>query len=149
MIRLSELDNNVEISQEGGTILTVAEMRNEILLKGASALVQFSIGGEWYVIERKRWRPNAATMISDYIEHESQDMYEGWDESAEMCINPEVVAEMQNVLDKAFAGDFATEFYTYNEPVLIDVAALNVIKQTREELKSRNENIKKRSEPGE
>jgi len=120
MIQLSKLDAGVLIAQAGGPIMTVAEFKNEITIHGAEAFP----GGEWHTIEAKRWEPNAETMIKNYVEHEGQDMYEEWEQHAGECINPEVIEELQTVLDKAFGGNFgayATLYYTLEELISIDI----------------------------
>lgn len=119
MKKLSELKNDVEVSYEYGDVYTVGELKAALLDPMSDD--EFS-HRQWYIIERKRWHPSAQSMIDDYIESESHDMYEEWEESATDCITPDHVAAIQAVLDKAFEGDFATEYWTLAEEIKIDVS---------------------------
>ncbi|MNV92210.1 hypothetical protein D3C71_1867810 [compost metagenome] len=48
-------------------------------------------------------------------------MYEDWDERARDCIKPEHIEKIQAVLDEAFKGGYETEYWTYVNPVEIDI----------------------------
>ena len=98
-VKLSELDNNQEVSYEwGNAIFTVDEMKEE--LKKDSRLKD----KQWYTVKHKKWEPNAKEMIEDYIENESQNMYEDWDEGASDCVTRELVQKIQSLLEESFEG---------------------------------------------
>lgn len=61
-------------------------------------------------------------MIESYIENEACDMYEDWDERAWERINKRgLVEEFQNWLDAAFSNGYATDYWTYDKSVIIDI----------------------------
>ncbi|MCY8922160.1 hypothetical protein QFZ25_001845 [Bacillus atrophaeus] len=115
-LKLSQLQDDVEISiEETNDVYTVAEVKEEIR-NG-----EVCQNDNWFVIERRVWRPNAASMIESYIENEHCYMYEDWDERANDCITSDVVEKIQSVLDEAFKGDYATAYWTYKQPIEIDI----------------------------
>lgn len=117
-LKLSELPDEVEVSREGSdTVYTVAELKREILELGEPHH-EYS---DWCTIERKRWSPEAYSMIESYIENEYCNMYDGWNERALDCITDEVINKIQAILDEAFEGDYATAYWEYDKPVEIDV----------------------------
>ncbi|GEM04135.1 hypothetical protein HMI01_11230 [Halolactibacillus miurensis] len=117
-LKLSELDDDVEIGIDGAqSVQTVAELKQEINLYGAP----IHDSDEWFVLIRRRWNPNAQTMLEYYIDNEEGDMYEDWYEQAWDCISDGVIEKIQTILDEAFSGDYATAYWTYENPVEIDV----------------------------
>lgn len=117
-LKLSQLSDDVEVSiEETSTVYTVAELKAEIL------------DGEphhespnWYTVTRKRWVPDAHSMFDRYIDCERDDLYEDWDERAWDCIEKEsAVTKVQKILDEVFKGDHATAYWTYENPVEIDI----------------------------
>ena len=117
-LKLSELHDDIELSiEESTTVYTVAELKWEITELGEP----HHESSNWYTIKRERWNPNARYMIDSYIENEQDSMYEDWDERAMDCVTDEVVSKIQAILDEAFKGDYATAYWTYEEPVEIDV----------------------------
>lgn len=117
-VRLSELEDHIEISiEEDSEVLTVKDLKRHITELGEEGH-EYS---NWYVIERKRWKPNAQYMLETYIEQEYDNMYEDWDSRAMDCLTKDVVDKMQALLDEAFKGDSATEYWSYEMPVEIDV----------------------------
>lgn len=123
MKKLSELSKDVELSYEdAGFAYTAAELKQELL----NSLVdnEYLLSKDWFLIERKHWKPDARNMIDVYIENEYQEMYEDWDERAMDCISDEIISKLQNVLEEALKGDSVTEYWNYTESVEIDVKNL-------------------------
>lgn len=119
MKKLSELSNELEVSYEDAhCAYTVEELKRDLLDPTAD---DYLLTKDWHLIERKRWRPNARGMIDDYIENEYSNMYEDWDEQAQDCISDDVIAQIQAVLDEAFKGDSATQYWNHTERIEIDV----------------------------
>ncbi|MFW5438863.1 hypothetical protein [Paenibacillus apiarius] len=118
VLKLSELADDVEIGrEEHNRIYTVAELKREIIELGEPHHEY----KHWHTVEHQRWQPSAKRMIENYIEDEYQDMYEDWDERAHDCITDEVEKRIQGILDEAFSGDHATAYWTFEEPVMIDI----------------------------
>lgn len=118
MMKLSQLADDVEISvEESHLTYTVAELKREILDLGEP----HHETSNWCVIKRQKWSPNANYMVESYIELEAQEMYEDWDERAMDCMTDEVIEEIQAILEKAFNSDHATAYWTYENPVEIDI----------------------------
>jgi hypothetical protein len=117
-LKLSQLPDSTEISAEdSNSVYTVKELKREILEFGEP----HHETGSWYTLQHKRWHPSAASMIESYIESEYCDMYEDWDERANDCITQDVVNKVQSILNEAFKGDSATEYWSYIDPVEIDI----------------------------
>lgn len=113
-IKLSQLSNNTEIAyEESGFTITVSELKQ--LIKDGEYE-----GETYYTVQREHWKPSAQEMIENYIEYESQSMYEDWDERANDCIDDAVISKMQAILDEAFKGDSATEYWTHENEIKID-----------------------------
>ena len=116
-LKLSELDNNLEVASVNASgVYTVEELKDEIM------------GGEphhetkgWYIVGRKKWKPNAHNMLENYIEGESDEMYEDWEERVLSNLTDEAVAKIQAVLDEVLDHDYVTEYYTYETPIEIDI----------------------------
>ncbi|MED4353610.1 hypothetical protein P9265_14935 [Schinkia azotoformans] len=117
-IKLSELSDDVEVAiLDSHTTYTVAELKREII----ELVEPHHESSNWHTLTRKRWTPSAEIMIDNYIESEYCEMYEDWDERAKDCIAVEVVEKIQAILDEAFKGDHATAYWTYEDPVEIDI----------------------------
>lgn len=117
-LKLSKLSDDIEVSaKESHIVYTVAELKREILELGEP----HHETSNWYTIERKRWSPDAYSMVESYIENEYCNMYDGWNERAMDCITDEVVDKIQAILNEAFKGDYATAYWEYDKPVEIDV----------------------------
>lgn len=115
--KLSELADDVEVSvEETSTVYTVAELKQEI----ATGEPHHETSN-WFTIHRKKWTPDARAMTENYIESEYDNMYEDWDERAQSCFTQEVIDQLQKVLDAAFKSDYATEYWSYEDRVEIDV----------------------------
>ncbi|WP_248499776.1 hypothetical protein [Staphylococcus aureus] len=113
-IKLSQLSNDTEIAyEESGYTITVGELQQ--LIKDGEY-----DGETYYTIQRRRWQPSAQGMIRDYIENESQEMYEDWEERANDCIDDAVISNVQAILDEAFKGDGATAYWTHENEIVID-----------------------------
>ncbi|AGY47389.1 hypothetical protein [Bacillus phage SBSphiJ6] len=118
MLKLSELPDDTELGVDGsGIIQTVSEIKWGIQKYGEP----YHLEGDWYTIKRKKWRPDATRMLEGYIEDELDDMYDDWDERAWDCLPDEVVSKIQGILNEAFKGDYATAYWTYEQPVDIDI----------------------------
>lgn len=118
-LKLSQLNDDVEVSvEETSTVYTVAELKREILELGEP---HYKTEG-WYTVKRENWQPSAHSMIESYIENEYQEMYEDWNERAWDCVmNYGLVDKIQSMLDETFKSDYATRYWTYEEPVEIDI----------------------------
>ncbi|MCC2528214.1 hypothetical protein LKL24_12390 [Bacillus halotolerans] len=117
-LKLSELPDQTEIGiEDSNTISTVEEVKSGIQRYGEP----HHLNGDWYTVKRRKWRPDANRMIDVYIENELDDMYENWDEHAWDCLPDDVVCKIQLILNEAFKGDRATSYWTYEQPVEIDV----------------------------
>lgn len=117
-LKLSELADDVEVSiEESHTTYTVAELKREILELGEP----HHESTNWYTIKADRWQPSADSMLEQYIENERDNMYEDWNERANDCISEEHIKQIQAILDDAFSGSHATEFWNYVSPVEIDI----------------------------
>lgn len=117
-LKLSQLADDIEISiEESHTVYTVAELKHEIIELGEA----HHESSNWYTIKRQRWSPDARYMLERYIEDVYDEMYEDWDERANDCITDEVVKKIQEILDEAFKGDSVAVYWTYEQPVEIDI----------------------------
>ncbi|MFP7454298.1 hypothetical protein [Bacillus safensis] len=115
-LKLSNLPHHIEVgNEETHDIYMVAELIDEIRDGETSP------EGNWFLIKRRRWEPSANAMIDRYIEAEHEEMYEGWAERADDCFTKEVVEKIQEVLNHAFRGDYATSYWTYEQRVEIDI----------------------------
>ena len=116
-VKLSQLPDDTKISiEDSSRVYTAAEVKREIIEFGEP-----HHESSWYIVVEKRWRPDAKYMVQMYIEREYDDMYEDWDERAFECITEDHIRRIQVVLDEAFAGDYATKYWEYGEPVEIDI----------------------------
>lgn len=118
VLKLSELEDDVKIGrEEHNEFYTVAELKREIIEFGEPCHEHTN----WYTIKMHRWKPSAECMIEDYIENQYQDMYEDWDDRANDCITEDIMKRLQTILDEAFSGDHATVYWTFEQPVEIDI----------------------------
>jgi len=118
ILKLSEMPDDIEVGREGVNCkYTVAELKREIIELGEPHH-EYS---DWYTVKNQRWQPDAEGMIENYIESQRDDMYEDWDERAYDCLDDEVKARIQAILDEAFSGGYATEYWTFEQPVEIDI----------------------------
>lgn len=114
MRKLSELIDGTLVASENSGVITAYELRNQV--EEGEALNE-----TYHTIQIMRWAPDAKEMISDYIERESQSMYEDWDDVAMDHVTDEVVSELQAVLDKALKYDDVRNYYTFKDKIVIDV----------------------------
>lgn len=122
-LKLSELSDEIELTiEESSFTYTVAELKHEITELGEP----HHLSSNWYTINRKRWNPNASTMIERYIDNEFEDMYEDWDVRAMECLHDTVIENLQTIVDEAFESNYATEYWTCDKPVEIDVFPVKV-----------------------
>lgn len=116
-VYLSELPTKTELSfEDAGYTITAYELKIELTKYDGQELANET----WHTIQRKRWKPNAHHMIETYIDHQYDDMYEEWDTRAKECLNDEHYQKIQEVLNEAFKGDSATEYWSYEKGVIID-----------------------------
>lgn len=121
-LKLSELADDVEVGREyHHTTYTVAELKHEILKHDEP----HHEDKDWYTVKHQKWQPCAKTMIENYIENESQDMYDDWDERANDCLTDDVVQRIQAILDEAFATGHATDYWTFEQRVMIDIKPMS------------------------
>lgn len=119
MKKLTELNNDLEVSYEdAGCAYTVQELKQILFDPTIDDDLREK---DWYLIERKRWQPDAKGMIDDYIENESSYKYDDWEEQAQDCITDEVVAKIQAVLGEAFKGNSVTEYWELTERIELDI----------------------------
>lgn len=117
-LKLSELADETKVSHENTqTIWTAAKLRREIIELGEPHHKVTN----WYTVKKQKWSPDANRMVENYIENESDEMYEDWDERAIECITDEIVAKIQSIMDEAFKDDYATTYWSYETSVEIDV----------------------------
>jgi hypothetical protein len=118
-LKLSNLDDDVEVSiEESNTVYTVAELKREIIELGEP----HHESSNWYTIKRKKWTPDAQSMVERYIESEYADMYEDWDERAWDCVvSNSTIKKIQDILEETFKSDYATSYWTYEKPIEIDI----------------------------
>lgn len=117
-VKLSQLDDSVFVSiEDSNLIYTVEELVHEIRELGEP----HHETTKWYTVKKQHWSPWAARMVELYLENECQDMYDGWVDRAMDCCTVEVVDKIQAIMDKAFKGDYATLYWTYETPVEIDI----------------------------
>lgn len=120
-IGLSQLPNETEISiEESNEVITAAELRKELLTDGDLRRAN----ANWYTIKRMIWKPDARTMITDYIDQQCDEMYEDWDEHALGCIKKEHIQKLQAVLDDAFTSEEITDYWIYEKEIMIDTSVL-------------------------
>lgn len=116
--KLSELSNEIELCvEESSIIYTVAELKREILELGEP----HHETDTWFIIKKKKWKPDVVRMVEQYIENEYDDMYEDWDERAMECMTDEHLNKIQEILNEAFKGEDATVYWSYEESVEIDI----------------------------
>src|SRR6185312_8556812 len=116
-LKLSELAEDVELAkEETSSIFTVAELKHEILNFGD----EDHFIGQWFTVEKKKWKPDAQWMIQCYIENEHDQMYEDWDEVAMDCVSDVLVQNIQTLLDEAFDTSART-YCEWDKPVEIDI----------------------------
>ncbi|OAB36994.1 hypothetical protein PMSD_09970 [Paenibacillus macquariensis subsp. defensor] len=117
-LKLSEIDDDIEIGRYDTNVrYTVAELKREIIELGES----HHKNDDWHILIGQTWVPSAKRMIENYIENECDDMYEDWDERANDCITLEHQQRIQAVLDEAFSTGHATDYWTFDKPVEIDI----------------------------
>jgi hypothetical protein len=116
IVKLSELPEDTQLSlEESNTSYTAAKMKHEILELGEP----HHLSKTWYTVKDATWTPSASGMIERLIEDAQDDMYEDWDERATDCVDDEVVAKMQVMLEEMF--DSARGYWEYENQVEIDI----------------------------
>lgn len=116
-LKLSQLADDTEISNDSDLrIIEAGELKHEILNYGDDST------GQWFTTKRKKWHPCAQSMIEDYIDGQSDEMYEDWIERAMDCVSDVLVKNIQALLDEAFEGDGATVYWEFDKPVEIDIS---------------------------
>lgn len=76
----------------------------------------------WYIANKETWKPSAKSMVEQYLENESCEMYEDFEENMYHSLK-NVVPEIQKILDKALANDTACDVYRcdFERPIEIDI----------------------------
>lgn len=115
MVKLSELEDEIEIVTEGYGKVTVGDVKWEIENGDDASLIK------WYLPIDRKWKPNAEYMLSNYIENEEGEMYEGWYEKARDRITPQLVARIQTVLEETFSNENVRDYWEYGEQIEIDI----------------------------
>jgi len=115
-VKLSELPNDTLLSYEDAHFtVTPSELRQRI--EDGEDLLEYT----WYVAVEKCWKPDAKYMLDRYIESESDEIYEGWDDLAFYYLKQEHYERIQAILDEAFSGDSVKRYWTLDGPeVVID-----------------------------
>jgi rubrerythrin len=115
-VKLSELSESTLLGYEEGTdTLTPSELFDKIAAN--EDVVEF----RWFVLAEKGWKPDAQQMLTNYIESESQEMYENWDERAADALKQAHIDEIQRILDHAFKDEHVSKYWVLTETeVIID-----------------------------
>lgn len=76
----------------------------------------------WYVATKGSWKPNAKRMVEDYLENESHDMYEDFEENVNEVLK-HIVPKIQKLLDKELENNKVCDVYyfDYTKPIEIDM----------------------------
>jgi hypothetical protein len=121
MIKLSELNDDIEICNGNGAYYTVAEIKHEII-KYKEDFSDWRIYGKWFIAEPAKWEPDAKGMIERYIDSEYDEMYEDWDQRIWSCFNEEDFEKIQSILDEVVKRDNGvTNYYNFGKEVEIDI----------------------------
>lgn len=120
-LKLSMLPDDTEIATQQylSTIYTAEDLKKEIIELGEA---HHLVDG-WYTVTRKEWRPDARSMLEDYIQnqYESGYLYEDWDERARDCASDILIQNMQTLLEEAFDGESVKSYWEWDKPVEIDI----------------------------
>src|SRR5699024_4129022 len=140
-IKLSELADDVCVALEDSfRVYTVEELKQEISEFSEPHYKK----GNWYIVEKRQWEPDAHRMLERYIEMEAEDLYEDWEERVWGDIQEEDIRKIQNILDNIF-GNNVTEYweYKFSKRVDIDVYPKSVL-ESPENVYISKDNIKVR-----
>ncbi|MEK5142559.1 hypothetical protein [Paenibacillus sp. FSL M7-0134] len=115
-VKLSELPNETKVGYEDSScVYTAGELRE--IVRDDEILASHT----WYAFEERHWRPDAKLMLKQWIEYESEELYEDWEERASKCLKQEHYDRIQAVLNDAFASDHVTKYWMLDGPeVIID-----------------------------
>ncbi|MCA1066091.1 hypothetical protein QTG56_25625 (plasmid) [Rossellomorea sp. AcN35-11] len=117
-LKLSELEDDVEVAVEDShTVYTVAELKKEIIEMGEES----HLSNNWYTIKKRRWEPDAGTMVENYLENESCDLYEDFYSVSMDEMEKGAIERIQSILDETFKSKSICSYWTYEKPVEIDV----------------------------
>lgn len=117
-IKLSMLADDVEVSiEESSTVYTVAELKAEIIELGE----EHHLSTNWHTVVRHKWEPCAESMIDNYLENESCDLYEDFYSASMGEMSKGAIEKIQSVLDEVFKNNSVCDYWTYEKPVEIDI----------------------------
>lgn len=121
MVKLSELDDSIEIANERGSLYRVCEIKAETE-KFNEDFSDTTCYGKWYIAEPATWKPDAKWMFERYIDCEYDDMYEDWDQRIWSCFTDEDFKKIQDILDDVVKRDNGvTNYYNLGKEVEIDI----------------------------
>lgn len=116
MIKLSELPSDTLIGREEMTPMRVSDVIEEMRMGEPHA------DHVWYLTETHYWRPDAAKMVNRYLENESDEMYEDWDERADDVFGmliPQIQALMDELTD--LHKEHVSVYYTCGDEIEFDI----------------------------
>ncbi|WP_058830732.1 hypothetical protein [Paenibacillus polymyxa] len=112
-VKLSELPSDTMLSYEASDCTYTPEQLRELIQEDGDYALE-----SWQVCTPRTWKPNADSMLRQYIECEYGEMYEDWDDDARLRINEDSTARIQAVLDEMF-GEY--KYWIFDGPeVIID-----------------------------
>ncbi|MHB1702200.1 MAG: hypothetical protein ACYCSN_19105 [Acidobacteriaceae bacterium] len=111
-VKLSELPDDTPLVVTDVGLYAAGDLRR-MITEGSE-----STECEVYVAVPTKWTPNAQTMLDDYLEDASAEMYDGFDERLRDCLTSEVVIGIQAILDAAIG---VIPYYDCGDEVEIDV----------------------------
>lgn len=76
----------------------------------------------WYVANKETWKPSAQQMLEQYLDNESDDMYEDFSENVYHSLK-DVLPKIQDILNQTLENDSVCDVYRcdYTRPVEIDM----------------------------
>lgn len=117
-LKLSTLADNVEVSiMETDTVYTVAELKQEIIRLGE----EHHLSNNWHTVKRHKWNPSAETMVDRYLDSESCELYEDFYSVAMGEMEKDAIKKIQKILDETFKNNTVCDYWTYEEPIEIDI----------------------------
>lgn len=108
-VKLSQLDDSVMVFQEDEYVITANELR-EAIVRGDEERRK-----GWIIGIPTEWTPDARYMFENYIENESEEMFEDADETMWDQIDP-LINQIQTVLDNV-----KVSYYKAGDDVEIDI----------------------------
>lgn len=116
MLKLSELSSDSLLYREDWSgSYTAEELKHELVNLDAETAKEYR-ESTWCLGDECEWRPNARYMLEAYIESESDNMFEDWDETVSPeLLDKDFVAKVQELLDEGVksANTSYLEFVAY------------------------------------